>query len=149
VRFGPLPLLHPVWCQVSYPRGLDEVGEHELLAELKKRADARAANVCDYCGRNPKLASCKFRDRHTGRRESLALMVAHLREFMAGFDWDQPEHENVEAAVEATWCNIRDDKPSEYFSCSILGTISLEDCTALLDEAAKIVKDEDAAKEPH
>jgi hypothetical protein len=49
---------------VSYPRGLDDYSDEELLAELDRRAKARALGKCDYClGRDSKRP-CGQRARH-------------------------------------------------------------------------------------
>ena len=45
-------------------RDLDELDEEELTAELERRAVARTAGLCDYCGRSSSTTSCKFPERH-------------------------------------------------------------------------------------
>ena len=49
---------------MSYPRDLDEYTAAELHAELDRRAAARRADLCDYCGRSLDGAPCRFPNRH-------------------------------------------------------------------------------------
>jgi len=49
---------------VSYPAGIDEIAESDLLMELAKRAWARARGRCDYCQRLPEEEPCRFPERH-------------------------------------------------------------------------------------
>ena len=49
---------------MSYPLDLDEMAETKLVQEIERRKKARAAGLCDYCGRAPDTSTCKFPDRH-------------------------------------------------------------------------------------
>lgn len=49
---------------MSYPRGLDEVPEEELRAELAQREARQATGVCDYCGGFANDPPCRFPERH-------------------------------------------------------------------------------------
>lgn len=53
---------------MSYPMDLDEYTEKALRAELKLRADRRAAGRCDYCNRTPETNPCRFPERHQLKR---------------------------------------------------------------------------------
>ena len=49
---------------MSYPTGQDERDEADLLAEVARRAAARARDECDYCGGAAGSAPCRFPRRH-------------------------------------------------------------------------------------
>lgn len=54
---------------MSYPEGLEgleEFSTKELLDELKRRRDLRAAGLCDYCERPIDGPMCRFSTRHIG-----------------------------------------------------------------------------------
>jgi len=54
---------------MSYPRTLIDVSDHELVGELRRRAEAVRRGLCDYCNRpSESLPVCKFPYRH-GRAE--------------------------------------------------------------------------------
>lgn len=65
---------------MSYPMDLDEYDEQRLIAELVRRATARANGKCDYCTYpmgepTPRgYASCRFPDRHNGMGAPLDLL---------------------------------------------------------------------------
>lgn len=54
---------------MSYYRDLDEYTTTELREELRRRAVAGRAGVCDYCGRTPDTRPCKFPERHSAQQE--------------------------------------------------------------------------------
>ena len=43
---------------------LEEITDEALRYELERRENARAAGVCDYCGRRPDTPACRFPRRH-------------------------------------------------------------------------------------
>lgn len=67
---------------MSYPRDLDEIPEQELLAEISRRATARAGRRCDYCGLPPELPVCRFPERHAAAAESCPVESAPTEEVL-------------------------------------------------------------------
>lgn len=49
---------------MGYPKTLDEHSTEDLVSELMRRQQSRAAERCDYCDRLPDTDACKFPDRH-------------------------------------------------------------------------------------
>lgn len=49
---------------MSYPRGIDEFTDAELLDELKLRDHRRRKTLCDYCNRPRTSDPCRFPERH-------------------------------------------------------------------------------------
>ena len=66
----------------------------------------------------------------------------HLRIFLdENLDMDE-ERMSPDVAVEAIWCNMRDDGPHEYFAGTILAHIPLNELSGLFDQAARELRKE-------
>lgn len=57
-------------------RDIDELAEASLKLELKTRKRKRRSGVCDYCGRRPETATCKYPSRHSDPRIRRPVILA-------------------------------------------------------------------------
>ena len=51
-----------------YPKDLDEIPSHELIAELVRRRESYAKHICPYCKQSYSSHTCKFSGRGEGYR---------------------------------------------------------------------------------
>jgi len=66
---------------------LDEISIEHLEAELRRRAEAHASHVCDYCGRPGNTEPCRFLKRHIAASEPAfdpKLAAEAMAEYRAG-----------------------------------------------------------------
>lgn len=50
---------------MSYPRGLDEYSDEELVKEIKRRTAARKKGLCSYCGQKRDAKPCRYPELHS------------------------------------------------------------------------------------
>lgn len=50
---------------MGYIKDLDEYTDEELQKELTRRQTVRDEGICDYCGRDGRMETCRYQERHT------------------------------------------------------------------------------------